>query len=328
MTATIRKKCRKGHEYTEGSYRISEAGRRICLICKPDTVCSVEDCTTEVHSKCYCQRHYRLFMKYGTPTNKPLDQYEKRGPKIDPSKPRSKAHGGKAVACIKGHLFTPATTEHDATGRQICITCRQEAEVTHCPQGHPYDDENTYYDPSGYKQCRTCRRERIADRRSQNPGPGQGSHSAAKTHCPKGHAYDSANTYRWNRDGKQVRVCKSCQKDRRRGILLKKYSINEDRFNEMLQACDNRCPGCQQPFGEGRRRPDIDHFHDCCESGSCGKCIRGLLCHRCNLLVGHSNDSPETLLNLAQYLLDADKFRFQNQRLNRVLRSPSGDGEF
>ncbi len=272
--------------------------------------CSVEGCENSTHAQGYCQRHYRLWKKYGVPENKPRDQYEKPGPKIDPSKPRSKAHGGRKTHCPQGHAYTPENTDYDVVGRQVCIACRDEREVTACPQGHPYDAENTYIDPNGYRHCKTCRRDRMSSRRPS--GPGQGSNNAAKTHCPKGHEYTPENTYIWMKTtGGQSRVCKTCEKARRRRNLLKKYNITEERFQEMLQACDNRCPGCSRPFDDLKRQPDIDHFHDCCESGSCGDCVRGLLCHDCNLLIGHSNDSPATLLNLAQYLMNADKFRAQ-----------------
>lgn len=271
--------------------------------------CAVEDCDKPVHAQTYCQRHYRLFKKYGVPENKPKDQYEKRGPSIDPTKPRSKAHGGRRTHCPKGHEYTPENTEYNARGYQVCLTCKSQPK-THCPQGHAYTEENTYVDSAGGRNCKTCQRERMAQRRAGNPGKGQGWNNAIKTHCPQGHEYTDDNTYNWkNSRGGPIRVCKTCEGERRRRNLLKKYSITEERFQEMLQACDNRCPGCSRPFDDLKRQPDIDHFHDCCESGSCGKCVRGLLCHDCNLLIGHSKDSPMTLINLAQYLMDADKFR-------------------
>lgn len=46
---------------------------------------------------------------------------------------------------------------------------------------------------------------------AENVRRGQaGAHNAAKTHCPKGHPYDEANTYR---DQLGRRNCRSCWKD-------------------------------------------------------------------------------------------------------------------
>lgn len=57
---------------------------------------------------------------------------------------------------------------------------------------------------------------------------------------------------------------------------------------------------CREPF-EDDRRIYVDHDHGCCpgEGRSCGKCVRGLLCLRCNTALGHMErmwDSAEVYL--------------------------------
>jgi 16S rRNA C967 or C1407 C5-methylase (RsmB/RsmF family) len=50
----------------------------------------------------------------------------------------------------------------------------------------------------------------------------------------------------------------------------------------------------------------IDHDHGCCSgTGSCGRCVRGLLCNRCNLMLGFANDQPEILRAALEYLAGA-----------------------
>jgi hypothetical protein len=48
-----------------------------------------------------------------------------------------------------------------------------------------------------------------------------------------------------------------------------------------------------------------DHDRSCCPgTGSCGKCVRGLLCNPCNLMIGHAHDEQERLRAAIQYLAD------------------------
>lgn len=70
-----------------------------------------------------------------------------------------------------------------------------------------------------------------------------------------------------------------------------RFGITEEEFNHLLEAQDHACGICHEPF-EDRQRVCIDHDHACCpvppddRSRSCGKCIRGLLCVRCNTWLG------------------------------------------
>ena len=55
--------------------------------------------------------------------------------------------------------------------------------------------------------------------------------------------------------------------------------------------------GCKasSPGAPGRSRFYIDHCHKT-------NVIRGLLCHQCNLALGHANDDIEKLKGLISYL--------------------------
>jgi Recombination endonuclease VII len=56
----------------------------------------------------------------------------------------------------------------------------------------------------------------------------------------------------------------------------------------MLKIQGYACGMCREPFGEGQLI-HVDHDHGCCrvKNRSCGKCVRGLLCHACNVALGH-----------------------------------------
>jgi hypothetical protein len=77
--------------------------------------------------------------------------------------------------------------------------------------------------------------------------------------------------------------------DYRRYKLEGFYHVSAEYVNEQLKRQKDCCAICERPFAEmsDRRRPSIDHDHSCCSGAtSCGKCVRGLLCCRCNTMLG------------------------------------------
>lgn len=79
--------------------------------------------------------------------------------------------------------------------------------------------------------------------------------------------------------------------------LNKEYNITLKRYEEMLQAQDNKCAVCKINFSELKRKPCVDHCH---KTGV----VRGLLCHKCNVSIGLLNEDFGTVLNLVKYLID------------------------
>lgn len=63
---------------------------------------------------------------------------------------------------------------------------------------------------------------------------------------------------------------------------LHKHGLTVDRYQEMLAVQDSRCGVCQKEM----ENPCIDHDHTCCPGRyGCEKCIRGLLCSGCNIIL-------------------------------------------
>lgn len=80
------------------------------------------------------------------------------------------------------------------------------------------------------------------------------------------------------------------------------YSITEEQYQALLAAQGGECAGKCGARGKVKRLA-VDHDHACCPGPvSCGRCVRGLLCTRCNRFLGHVRDSPESLRALADYL--------------------------
>jgi hypothetical protein len=79
--------------------------------------------------------------------------------------------------------------------------------------------------------------------------------------------------------------------------LKGRYDTTVDDYNDMCRYQHNRCAICGtiQP-GSGLRHWHVDHSH-------LTNVIRGLLCDRCNLLLGYANDDPNVLFAAANYLM-------------------------
>lgn len=101
---------------------------------------------------------------------------------------------------------------------------------------------------------------------------------------------------------------------RRKDLFLRTtYNITLEAYEERLQNQNDECKTCYSGSpGAGHTYFSVDHDHSCCPGKrSCGKCIRGLLCSRCNLVLGPLNDDPVLLRSLADYI--------EEWRLNMVM---------
>lgn len=95
-------------------------------------------------------------------------------------------------------------------------------------------------------------------------------------------------------------ICLECHRLRRR---LYHFGISPDWFDTTFEAQGKCCAICQSPDPRGRGWA-IDHDHRCCpgKSGSCGQCVRGILCSPCNLALGLMGDNVEVLASAADYI--------------------------
>lgn len=79
-----------------------------------------------------------------------------------------------------------------------------------------------------------------------------------------------------------------------------KYRLRQEDFERMLEAQNNKCAVCEVGFED---TPIIDHDHKCCDGQvSCGKCVRSLVCVRCNILLGHLEKQADNLTKAFKYL--------------------------
>jgi hypothetical protein len=90
------------------------------------------------------------------------------------------------------------------------------------------------------------------------------------------------------------------REQRRAGYVKRTYGLSADAYARLLADQGGVCAICgQAPEKEWH----VDHDHSCCPAEkSCGACVRGLLCKRCNQGLGHFDDDPERLISAAEYL--------------------------
>lgn len=71
----------------------------------------------------------------------------------------------------------------------------------------------------------------------------------------------------------------------------RRYGVDADTFDSMLEQQDGQCAICAKPL----ERPHVDHCHSTLR-------VRGLLCFKCNTGLGCFQDDPDRLLTAAAYL--------------------------
>lgn len=90
------------------------------------------------------------------------------------------------------------------------------------------------------------------------------------------------------------------QANRRKSYLQesrRKYGITPEWFEARMAEQGEACATCQRPFcwDDKQTKPHIDHCH------ATGK-VRGVLCNRCNTVLGLVGDQAELLNSLAGYV--------------------------
>lgn len=89
--------------------------------------------------------------------------------------------------------------------------------------------------------------------------------------------------------------------DKRYSAMKRFYSLTKADYERILISQSNKCAICGVSFPAdrtgARRGPHVDHDHITLE-------VRGILCHKCNLMLGLAKDSIDTLNNAVSYLVN------------------------
>jgi hypothetical protein len=132
------------------------------------------------------------------------------------------------------------------------------------------------------------------------------------------------------RESTKFKRCGSCRREKaaemrqryrdgyRQRRIDKTFSYRPGEFEAKLAEQGSRCANCGVGFADLADVENMltarvpvpynDHDHRCCDHRAsmthptCGKCNRGLVCLRCNVLLGYADDSIELLERTIAYL--------------------------
>lgn len=149
-------------------------------------------------------------------------------------------------------------------GLRRCARCKQVKPVEDFSGTNP--NRRTKDSKSVY--CRPCEAERQREWRVTHPGYST-KYSKPKTAEQK--------RIRWERE------------------IEKRYGMSVASFDELLEAQTGVCAICSGPPNGQGSRLQVDHDHDTSR-------VRGLLCSKCNTLLGLADHKTERLMAAALYL--------------------------
>jgi len=225
-----------------------------------------------------------------------------------------------ATACSKPSRRTPGSRTgttagylaHVRAGEVACDPCKAaQAAKTAVRRGHDADEYAAYRRALADYQAKVSAGEPVpvcAKPSTEHPGGRTGTSLGYLAHyyagepscdpCQVGHSVDQAQR-------------KIDDPDRfLRSNLWTHYRLRLERYYEILREQGGQCAICraEHPGDIRLGRFHVDHDHACCPGfGSCGKCVRGLLCRGCNTALGNFRDDPDVLLAALSYLLSYGK---------------------
>jgi hypothetical protein len=146
----------------------------------------------------------------------------------------------------------------------------------------------------GYKRiCKQCINKRAREYYKKNPNNKLVKNKEWILKNREKHRKLVNNWYTKNKSKRQEFFMRNPEKRRDNG--LNKYGITHSDFLTILESQDFRCVICRKHQDESKKIFCVDHRHI---NGN----IRGILCNKCNSLLGYSGDNISILENAIRYL--------------------------
>jgi hypothetical protein len=188
--------------------------------------------------------------------------------------------------------------QYNKNGNKQCTNCKEFKETTNF---HKYSKAQDKLKP----WCKVCVREYdLAEDDPRRIFPKK-YNEERKIHCRNCGKYFKEKEMKKVKNGmyKGLSYCLECAPLLGHIRNVRRYGITIEQYHKMLKDQDYSCKVCDLKESTFRKRLSIDHDHNCCPGEtSCGKCVRGLLCHHCNSALGNAKDSIEILQKMIEYL--------------------------
>lgn len=153
-----------------------------------------------------------------------------------------------------------------------------------CPNCQKHLDESQYYrraDGTLRSWCKICNRKFAKEYYARNPGlVGKKAKEWRLANADRIKSYRAANRQKHYRQE-----------------LVRKYKVSVGWFDSQMERQKGKCLGCGIALSWSTKQttPHVDHCHK-------SSIVRGILCNRCNSVIGLCGDSPSLLTALAEYL--------------------------
>lgn len=147
---------------------------------------------------------------------------------------------------------------------------------------------------SGLKTCPKCQTEKPLTQFGKSKSTVTGLQVYCKPCCSKRHdEWRRQNLAKCAADQKKHRLANP---ERFKDYGRKQaYGLQPGEYAAMLAAQDGKCAICKRSENNGRGGLHVDHCHDLGH-------VRGLLCHGCNVSIGHFQHNTAVLEAAIQYL--------------------------
>lgn len=164
------------------------------------------------------------------------------------------------------------------------------------------------------KHCSRCGEEKSVSAFKVDPRYKDGFSSFCKScHQAASLAWQKANKEKLN-DSRRKRYARNrdqinakrraeyCGEKARSQTLPYRYGITSEEYDNLLHS-QGGCAICGRKQEGYSRKFSVDHDHSCCPgSKTCGKCVRGIICHPCNVALNALEQNEEWPERAREYL--------------------------